>query len=234
MSIKHLIVFLASILVVASAHATMQQPDILYLEDQQLYVDVGWGHPAPLDTYFQSKRINSPFCGISTGNYRGYVAVWEIAEGQLFLRQIKEADFIGDEKKRKYTLPRVYGVYSKSAPRDDGAIIADWFTGVLCVYDDVSTRQGDTYFYIENGAVIDSGPHLSDLYRKYVTYYYQLCGDDIEIGDKSSRLATGATHLSPVFGYYDNDPFNWHITGRAPIKQAPLMSYGLLKKSAFM
>jgi len=59
-------------------NATEQVPDYLHFKGLKLTLSTGWGHPSPLQTYYSQNNIDYPFTMLSTANYRGHVAIWEI------------------------------------------------------------------------------------------------------------------------------------------------------------
>ena len=51
-------------------------------------VEIGWGHPSPLETYYRQNNLEYPFRMLSTTNYRGHVATWEIDGGKFYLVEL--------------------------------------------------------------------------------------------------------------------------------------------------
>ncbi|NDV67365.1 hypothetical protein [Dysgonomonas sp. 25] len=210
------------------ANATEQVPDQLLLNDKKLSLYTGWGHPSPLETYFQQKDIKSPFAMLSTANYRGHIATWEIKDNKFFLKEIKVRNDVYK--------PEKYDIKSKSDTTIlDGKVFADWFCGVLQCF----TDKDSYYFYIRYGEVIDEQVITKKDYKKiqnitekdttnhelmrkysmlylnqnYIAYYFRLSSEDqITNGDKSGRFIT-RQGFSPILGHFGNDhmkwPYNW-------------------------
>jgi hypothetical protein len=214
---KKTFLILLTLFIPGMSLATEQQPDILYYDNQKWSLSTGWAHPSPLETYYYQNNIEIPFTGFSTANYRGHVAVWEIIDANLYLSEIQIDDYILDPNGRyQYVVesykPYEYGVESKRcAPAENGAVFADWFSGVLDCYIRYSNGVYNwNYFHIRYGEIIDMGKHLDQLNENYVTYYFRLSEDDeIEFEEQDCRLNTGYDKLSPIFGFYDNNHLNW-------------------------
>lgn len=85
---KKLILILAILINSGLLLATEQEPDFLYYNGKELTLSTGWGHPSPLETYYSQNNIEYPFTMLSTANYRGHVAIWEISDQKLFLKEI--------------------------------------------------------------------------------------------------------------------------------------------------
>jgi hypothetical protein len=78
--------------------ATEQEPDYLYYNKEKLTVHTGWGHPSPLQTFYYQNNLDYPFPVLSTANYRGHVAIWEIIDDKLYLKEITIETTSFDEK----------------------------------------------------------------------------------------------------------------------------------------
>jgi len=104
--------------------ATEQEPDFLHYQGKKLTLSTGWGHPSPLQAYYSQNSINYPFTMLSTANYRGHVAIWEILDNKLFLKEIQI-------EKVKYK-PEKFDVKSQSDSLSfQDKVFADWFSGVI-------------------------------------------------------------------------------------------------------
>ena len=199
--------------------ATMQQPDILYYEDQKMFLETGWEFPSPLEIYYYQNNIQTPFRAFSTGNYRGHIAVWEVVDDKLYLNEILLEAWIPDNDWELTTIsykPSEYGVKPKSClTEESGAVFADWFSGVLFCYMRYSNGVYNWYyFHVRYGEIIDIGKKMDQLYENYLAYCYRLFEDDeIDFEQQNCRLNTGFDRPSPVFELYDNDhlswPYNW-------------------------
>ncbi len=209
------------------ALATQQQPDILYYDSQKWSLSTGWEYPSPLEIYYYQNNIQTPFQAFSTGNYRGHIAVWEIIDANLYLSEILIDHYIPDPNGRyEYVVesykPIEYGVESNICmTAENGAVFADWFSGVLYCHIRYSNGVYDwNCFHVRYGEIIDMGKHLGQLDENYITYYFRLNEDDeIEFEEQDCRLNTGYDRLSPIFGFYDNNhlnwPYNWENTEKS-------------------
>jgi len=237
-------IFVILVLLVAPvlALATPQVPDILHYDGIELSVRTGWGHPSPLETYYDQNGLELPFVGYSTANYRGHIAVWNIHDGELHLSEIIIEDYVQDpngnwEEVVESYEPNDYRVAATTRPAsEDGAVWADWFSGVLDCYARTEDGYCDYFFHIRDGNVVDTqiitkldyailrnpAPgwtwtqeqkrqiNMLRLNDDYITYYYRLSkDDDIEYEEQRSRLQTNWAKLSPLFGFYDNQHLNW-------------------------
>ncbi|BDD03891.1 hypothetical protein [Aureibacter tunicatorum] len=216
--------------------ATAQEPDFLHYNGQKLTLSTGWGHPSPLQTYYSQNNIEYPFTMLHTANYRGHIAIWEVLENKLFLKeiQIEKVNY----KPEKYKIKSI----SDSLSFKD-KVFADWFTGVII--GEIRNKQNywkvekSIYFYVKYGQVIDI-QEISDkdfkkietisekdtadyelmakysmlyLNNNYISYYFRINGNDtITINTKGGYL-DGNSGLSPVLSYFENDhmkwPYNW-------------------------
>jgi hypothetical protein len=114
----HLInsVFIIGIVLWTSeTYATGQEPDILIFKGKRysLYTN-------PLDGYFRKYPDKKPKSDIiSTGNWRGYVATFELIDSTLFLRDI----VIETNDSKKSVMNEVFPGQS--------AVAIEWFNGLL-------------------------------------------------------------------------------------------------------
>lgn len=155
--IKRLVlVFIVSVgfLLTNTAFATQQEPDYLRVGSDNLIFETGWAFPSPVTLYFRQKKIENPFTALSTGNYRGHIAQWEVANNKLYLKEV----VIGQDIKN----PGFYGIQSEQpSPSASGAVFADWFSGLIRAFqypnsDKRQTLEAVHVFYIKKGEVIDS------------------------------------------------------------------------------
>lgn len=206
--------------------ATRQQPDILYYQGKELNLSTGWGHPSPLATYYLQTREPYPFSMLSTGNYRGHVATWEIKNGKLLLTKIAIEDSI--------IAPNELSGFTNLGVQ----IKAIWFNGVirasvLNLYDDdekdfgviLRIRKGEVIksveyigaewydYFAENIKANDEKVQMFKMYRSYLSFYYRLEGEMIDLEGEPCVLNVGSSKLSPIFCYYGNEflswPYNW-------------------------
>jgi len=201
---------------------TKQQPDFLNYNGENLTVDIGWGHPSPLEVYFYKNQIKYPFQSLHTANYRGHQASWKIKNDSLFLEKVvvvqEDVDF------SQY-------ITEMSLVQDDGMIFSNWFSGVILS----TNKQSKYYFHIRDGKIIQSEEinnkddtalsngnyHLISkpkkrilvLYENYLSYYFRLGTEEVFYQNETCQLYTGASELSPFFGLFDYShlkwPYNW-------------------------
>ena len=109
--------------------ATAQSPDTI-MYDNKVY-DL---FSNPLESFYREKSSRPQFRiepnTFSSGNQRGYVAVWAIEDSVLYLRGIKswvcDHDAQGDSNCQRADLKELFGEKLK-----EGRIQADWFSGEL-------------------------------------------------------------------------------------------------------
>ncbi len=228
--------------------ATRQQPDILSYRGKELRLSTGWGHPSPLETYYLQAREPYPFSMLSTGNYRGHVATWEIKNGKLLLTRIAIEDSI--------IAPNELSVFTNMGEQ----VKAIWFNGVIRAsflnqYDD-DEKDFDVIIQIRSGEVVKSveyvgkewaeyivSDHESDaekvqmfkMYWSYVSFYYRLKGEMIDLEGETCVLKVGSSKLSPIFCYYGNEflnwPYNWE---NLSISGAPNSQWQIENDSIFL
>lgn len=137
-----------------SVYATRQSSDIVIYEGEKYYFYYESDSPDfPLEAYFKNTGKERPkfrrkkptpkgmeVC-LSTNNWRGYIATWEISENQLFLKEIDS--FIEDEK---VTLEKLF-----KEKVQDARVLASWFSGKIKI-----SINKETYlvFEIKDGRLI--------------------------------------------------------------------------------
>ncbi|MDF1697799.1 MAG: hypothetical protein P1U56_18270 [Saprospiraceae bacterium] len=221
--IIHLVLF-----IFCTSYATQQQPDILLTHRDTLYIDVGWGHPSPLQTYFSQNKIKYPFKSLHSANYRGHVATWSIENKMLYIQTIQVNEI--NHSPNEFMLQKT--------TNENQNIQANWFTGYLLARKYSPTNyyeiEFETYYYVKNGEIvkevtftnqdyekvkinIDAGinpktnERLSILqdYEKYISYYFRLHDDEaIQINDQDGFI-TRAVGGKLVLQYYNDDHFSW-------------------------
>ena len=153
--------------------ATEQYPDYILYGGKKYELAVSWGHPSPLQVLYIRTNTQSPFQSWSTANYRGHIATWRICDGKLYRVTVDTRRHYGrtgtywpEEGKRLDTLaaPGYFGIASLEVQptADDGAVVADWFSGVLEIGDEVKEEglesaesEGVRYVYVRYGEVVD-------------------------------------------------------------------------------
>lgn len=220
------------ILISNQLFATEQESDILHNGKEKLTIDIGWGHPSPLETYFTQNNIHYPFTMLSTANYRGHVATWEINEGKFYLVEVA----IEDEKFK----PKKFKIESKDkALSTTDKVFADWYNGILVCQKRNKKNYWKTeyslYIHVKNG-VIQKTEKITDkdfkriqnitekdtsdlelmskysmlfLNQSYISYYFRLYDDEeITINDKNGFIR-GNNGNSIILEYFDNDHMKW-------------------------
>jgi hypothetical protein len=116
----------AILLLPAASYAlvTGQEPDIIFYEGQKRRL-----FSNPLEDHYSDGRKRPNFMvgpnTLTTGNWRGYVATWEVKNNTLYLKHIES--WIG---RRKVTLESLFGSKIRS-----GRVEATWFSGELRIPD---------------------------------------------------------------------------------------------------
>jgi len=121
-----------------SLFPTPQIPDGLIINGKQYAIFIN-----PLDEYLD-KNPNTRFLRgiITSANWRGYVALWELSDGYLQLKNIEIFVESPDSVKKGSYEIRKRSVLSEVFPGKK-EIIADWFTGHLIIHDgNESVRMG--------------------------------------------------------------------------------------------
>ena len=131
---------LAILLVAGNAIGTAQAPDVLIVDGEQQAIFTN-----PLTPWLQTHPDALPKDGIvSSGNWRGYIATWELAAGKLWLRKVeiaydnedkaaaakREAEHPGEEETVWFGDYVQRNVIGRLFP-DPRNVIADWYTGTL-------------------------------------------------------------------------------------------------------
>lgn len=218
-----------------NSSATQQTPDSLIYEGKQLALSTSWAYPSPLETYFHYNNQKSIFKngGItSTANYRGHLAYWLIENGKLFLSEVRSG--------RETQHPSFYGIKSiQHKPSTNGAIAADWFSGVIAAdyYEEIESSrsyQATYYFQIRNGQVVAKNDiaaeelkairestketasaylklkmEFAELFEDYTDYYFRLNKEDSIELDQKKGLLRSKRQQSPLLGYFNNDHLEW-------------------------
>ena len=175
-----------------SLKATQQEPDYIIHDGKKYKLEVDWAYPSPMDTYFiRTKRGNffeENRVVISSGNWRAYVATWEIRDNKLYLVEVT-VDYIAGVKKikggregyRERSIirdtthkPGYYSINSLNGqqPETDGAVFADWFTGMLNIDNRGANSKwndeykGTRYIYVKDGKVVDDQLLLKEDYDR--------------------------------------------------------------------
>jgi len=122
--------------------ATAQAPDRLWLNGKEFFI-----HTNPLEPFLEVNPTARPKPElISTCNWRGYIATWEVRDDHLILididvlglsREAAENESIGDVWKRRSVMSSVFP--------DRKEVLADWFSGHVIV------PHGECIDYVHQG-----------------------------------------------------------------------------------
>lgn len=168
MSLTKIVALVLFVLTLASsAFATAQAPDVLIYKGEKKHLLSN-----PLEDFYEMgnrkrpKFMVEPFT-ISSGNWRGYVATWEIENDRLYLREVKAWLCPGPNEAscKKVTLEGIFPGKVR-----DGRVSAEWFTGKLRIPDGEQLRyihagyasiyERDIIFDVTKGTV--GPPQIND------------------------------------------------------------------------
>jgi len=124
------VVLLATLSLAILAFTTAQQGDILLIDGKKYSI-----HTNPLEGFLVKNPERRPHGSVmSSANWRGYIATWEIRDGQLLLKDVEV--LVGKDQSSRLEYPgSSYGyrsVLSEVFP-ERSAIVADWFSGHIIV-----------------------------------------------------------------------------------------------------
>ncbi len=123
--------------------ATAQHPDVLIYDGKTHHLSSN-----PLEDFYDGSKRRPKFWvlpnGMSSGNWRGYVATWEIIDDKLYLTKI-DSWFCGSSIRTQNGCRRVtlHDLFSKNVI--DGKVFALWFSSNLRVPD------GELLKYVHSG-----------------------------------------------------------------------------------
>lgn len=114
---------------------TPQRPERIVFENKFCEL-----HSSPLEQYDWEGRRRpgfqpSPRVFMTTGNWRGYVGLWEIAHGKLYLRGI-DGWLRAEEEATDSVTPHLKRAdLAELFPNriSDGRVLASWYTGTLVI-----------------------------------------------------------------------------------------------------
>lgn len=193
--------FILLILISNQLIATEQVSDVLYYEKEKLALDIGWGHPSPLETYYRQNNMVYPFTMLSTANYRGHVATWEIENGILYITEVA----INEEKYK----PQKFNIKSEDESfSSKNKVFADWFNGVLVCRKRKENNYWETeysiFFYVRNG-VVRKTEKITDEDYKRIQNISEKDTSDLELMSKYSMLYLNESYISYYFRLYDKE-----------------------------
>ena len=116
------IITLTLILFTLNINATAQQPDQIKIDGKKYKLNTN-----PLEEILKERPIKTKPDFISTGNWRGYIAYFEVKENKLLLRDVtisKSSSIFNDGR---------YSVIKEIFPEKQNNIIAEWYNGALIV-----------------------------------------------------------------------------------------------------
>lgn len=167
MNISKIICSLVFLLLTAFAvFATGQAGDVLIYEktEREMFTN-------PLESYYQAGKGERPNFMVmpfirSTGNWRGYIATWEIEDSKLYLKKVDA--WLCKETKESCKRVELADLFPGKVA--GGRVAAEWFTGDLRVPDGkllqyvhmgyASTYERDLIFDVKGGKV--SEPKVID------------------------------------------------------------------------
>ncbi len=254
----HRAIFTCFILIfcVGNVFCTQQQPDILLLGKDSLFLQTGWGHPSPLQTYYDQKKVKYPFEMLHTANYRGHVATWIIENNKFYLKSIQ----VG----KKRLEPRKIIESNVESDNLNESVLANWFTGFLYVrkYDsnDGYDIKFEMYYYVKRGEVVKSakftdadferikkeyefGKPVEEIknanilidYEKYIAYYFRQYDDEMITINDQKGFITRPKGKKLVLQYYNDVhldwPFNWESKS---ISGIPIGTWEVVGKDVYL
>lgn len=122
----------------------------------------------------QERRTNK---GFSTGLWRGYIGLWRLEEGKLYLEKLLEADW--EKKQSSWQTINTDGIFD--AYRENGRILAGWFSGDIRVvkgkqvsYQHIGFARHYEYetIYTLHQGVVTSQKEIRNSLRKSVNKEY--------------------------------------------------------------
>ena len=129
----------------SNVFATAQMPDLLIYQNETVGI-----FSNPLESYFNDThpRPNALFEFSCTGNWRGYLATWEIKDGFLYLTKLVKGSCSQDAPE----IP-----LSTLFPNQTPPIKATWFSGELII------PQGEQlqYVHMGYGSIYEKELHLT-------------------------------------------------------------------------
>ncbi|MEO0414280.1 MAG: hypothetical protein AAF226_04915 [Verrucomicrobiota bacterium] len=172
-------------------NATMQVPDLLIYDGTTYSI-----RSNPLESYLATTGGTAPTASwksevMSTANYRGYVATFEIREAKLFIKkveiEVRKEPSLFAQLWAKLTKSTAHASYIKeradlsevfmtktSSPR-----FADWFTGIL----EIPVEDGVGYHFNPEHAHlfrIEKGNVIRDRKVEYARFNPLACREDIK------------------------------------------------------
>lgn len=133
--------------------STTQVSDRVIFNDKRYYMEMHWGYGSPLSDFFYVHDIKSPFRMASTANYRGFIAVWEIIDSQLYLRKITMDQYLNSGKIIPVIilLEDIFYNYVQAK-----GVKASWFSGKMLLKEGGFDDNISIYMELDRGDIITS------------------------------------------------------------------------------
>jgi hypothetical protein len=149
---RHALILGLVLALAARALGTAQMPDAICVNGV-----FHWLYSNPLEQLYERQKrpaFVESLEGESSGNWRGYVACWQIHDGRLYLLAIDS--YI---RRKRVSVPELFPGRVR-----DGRVFADWFSGELRISDGKqleyvhmgygSTFERDIVFTVDRGRVV--------------------------------------------------------------------------------
>lgn len=142
-----------------SIFSTQQTMDNFSVNDKKYSLLTHWKFKSPLEIFYLNSEYSSPFQMISSCNYRGFIADWEVVDSKLYLTNVlvPEETWSGDFHKN-VPLKKIFYSYVESEK-----VHAIWFTGVLKCF----SKTEVVYLKIESGEVKKKQTFTWDNYYEF-------------------------------------------------------------------
>ncbi len=155
-----------ALLVPMRANATAQIPDRIRIDGVEHALNTN-----PLEPVLRDSKWRPPAdAAISSANWRGYLADWEVADGQLVLRDVTIRVFDGSSGRSRSILGELF-------PEAAAPVPADWYSGALIIPEGKVTKYvhmgyGSTYeryqvLRIKAGRVVEHLRMTQDGFERY-------------------------------------------------------------------
>ena len=171
---KRLVILLSFLAIVSiKGYATAQQPDYIFYNGKKYAL-----HTNPLESFFEKYPERRPnIDGFSEELWRGYIATFEIENGEMLLKDI-EVEIYNDDR----NLSGTKSVKDEVFPSAD-KIKIEWFDGLLvCPYGEVlnyvdmgysSTYSNYLLIKIDKGNLISTEEYTGNQFEKFREEQFQ-------------------------------------------------------------
>ncbi len=194
--ISRIVLLLIGLAVSAIAAATAQAPDTIILNGTQHSLNTN-----PLTSYLQKKEWTRPEeAVVSSANWRGYTAIWEIVDRKLTLKDVTIRVRSGkNDTVRKSILRDLF-------PADE-VVVATWYSGALIIPDGEMTQYvhmgyGSMYSHyqiarVKNGLVEEQLSLTEAEFRKYKQEKFQEFMKTSDYEKSRAELLKDGMDMSP-------------------------------------